>query len=215
MVSMNLVDGAGVAVRVTFPDVPGEAYRRMWEDRDCDPTVAEILKAESVLLFVHADTIRRPGWVVDEVKLAKEMGIEITKDEPVHWHPRFAPTQVQLVDVLQMMRQSPIDIGPRRLAIMLSAWDKVQDEELLPKEFLDAKMPLLSQYLRQAADGWIYRVYGVSAQGGDYDRAEDGAQKVPAADDIRKLDSASTRINLVGPGVETHDLTEPISWLMN
>ena len=30
LVSMNLLDKSGSAVRVTFPDVAGEAYRRMW-----------------------------------------------------------------------------------------------------------------------------------------------------------------------------------------
>jgi hypothetical protein len=57
---MNLLDGTGTQVRVTFPDVAGEAFRQIWEERDCDPTVAEILQAGEVLLFVHADTIRAP-----------------------------------------------------------------------------------------------------------------------------------------------------------
>lgn len=214
LVSMNLVDPNGTAVRVTFPDLPGESYRRMWEDRDCEPDVAEVLKAESVLLFVHADTIRAPSWVVDEVELSRLLGLEVVGDSPVSWHPRLAPTQVQLVDLLQMMRVQPLDVGPRRLAILLSAWDKAEAEGLSPAEYLEAKMPLLAQYLRQGADGWVCRVYGLSAQGGDYDPVEEDAKKVAAADALRNLDSASTRIKLNGPEGPTHDLTEPISWLI-
>ena len=44
LVSMNLKDTNGTPVCVTFPDVPGEAYRRMWVDRDCEPEIAEILE---------------------------------------------------------------------------------------------------------------------------------------------------------------------------
>ena len=97
---------------------------------------------------------------------------------------------------------------------MLSAWDKAQGEGLMPDAYLDAKLPLLSQYLKCAADLWEVMVYGLSAQGGDYDPVEDDAPRVPAAESLRSLDRPSTRIQLVGPGVQTHDLTEPLAWLM-
>ncbi|MFC0403113.1 TRAFAC clade GTPase domain-containing protein [Paraburkholderia rhizosphaerae] len=214
LVSINLMDPTGEAGRVTFPDVPGEAYRRMWEERDCEIEIGEILKTGGVLLFVHADTIRAPQWVVNEAELSKALGLEVPAGKPVPWHPRLAPTQVQLVDLLQMLRMSPLDVGPRRLAIMLSAWDKARGEGLAPDDYLKTKLPLLSQYLRRSADGWTYRVYGLSAQGGDYDPTEEGAKRVPEAEELRALDRASTRIQLVGPIPETHDLTEPIAWLM-
>src|SRR6266849_5109955 len=52
LVSMNLLDGSGNCVRLTFPDLSGESYRRMWEERTCDSTVAEILATgEGLLLF--------------------------------------------------------------------------------------------------------------------------------------------------------------------
>lgn len=41
LVSMNLKDAAETPVRITFPDVPGEAYRRMTEERDCEPEIAD------------------------------------------------------------------------------------------------------------------------------------------------------------------------------
>ncbi len=214
LVSINLLDVVGEAVRVTFPDVPGEAYRRMWEERDCEIEISDILKSGGVLLFVHADTIRAPQWVVDEVALSKALGLEVPVGQPAAWHPRLAPTQVQLVDLLQLLRRSPLDVGPRRLAIMLSAWDKARGEGLTPEGYLKEKLPLLSQYLRRRADDWTCRIYGLSAQGGDYDPVEERADRVPEAEELRALDCASKRIQLVGPVSETHDLTEPIAWLM-
>jgi hypothetical protein len=215
LVSMNFLDSANETVRVTFPDVPGEAYRRMWEERDCDENVAEILKAGGVLLFIHADTIRAPQWVVDEVMLSKQLGLNVPEGQSAPWHPRLAPTQVQLIDLLQLLRLPPLDVGPRRLAIMLSAWDKARGEGLTPEDYLHKKLPLLWQFLASNADGWTSRIYGISAQGGDYDATERGAPKAKEAEELRNLDRASTRIQLVGAGEETHDLTEPLAWLMS
>lgn len=215
LVSMNLLDAVNKnPVRVTFPDVPGEAYRRMWEDRDCEPEIAEILKAGGVLLFVHADTIRSPKWVVDEVALSKAVGLDVPEGDEVPWHPRLAPTQVQLVDLLQLLCAPPLNIGPRRLAIMLSAWDKASGEGLSPQAYLEEKLPLLAQYLCCRADGWVWRTYGLSAQGGDYDPAEPGVERKPEAETLRSLDRPSTRIQLLVGDIETHDLTEPLAWLM-
>jgi hypothetical protein len=84
---MSLQDNNGVPLTVTFPDVPGEAYRRMWEERDCSPEIAEILKSGGILLFIHADTIRPPKWVVDEVALSREAGLPMPDGQEVQWHP--------------------------------------------------------------------------------------------------------------------------------
>jgi hypothetical protein len=215
LVSMNLKDAEDRPVRVTFPDVPGEAYRRMWEDRECEREVAEVLKAGNVLLFVHADAIRPPKWVVDEVALSKAVGLEVPDAEKIPWHPRLAPTQVQLIGLLQLLRAPPLETGPRRLAIMLSAWDKAEGEELAPDAYLEAKLPLLAQYLRRGTDGWTYRIYGVSAQGGEYDAVDPAAMRKPEAEALRRLDRPSARIRVIGVGPETNDLTEPLAWLMD
>jgi|JI10StandDraft_1071094.scaffolds.fasta_scaffold19795_3 hypothetical protein len=215
LVSMNLKDASGEPVRITFPDVAGEAYRRMWEDRSCDQDVSDILRSGGVLLFIHADTIRPPQWTVDEIALSKKLGLSVPPGGEVPWHPRLAPTQVQIVGLLQLMRQAPLDVGPRKLAVMLSAWDKVSAEGMQPAAFVKAKMPLLSQYLRQNADSWDSRVYGLSAQGGDYDDTKEGAKPNAEAQTLRELDQPSKRIRLVEKRIVTQDLTEPLAWLMD
>jgi len=214
LVSMRLVNTAGTRVRLTFPDVSGEAFRQIWEERDCDVTVADMLRSGEVLLFVHADTIQAPRWVVEDTSLVRQLGLTTVEGEEVTWHPKLAPTQVQLVDLLQLLRKPPLDIGPRRLAVILSAWDKVIAEGMLPEELLEVKLPLLKQYLNQQSDGWVWTAYGLSAQGGDYDRLDPNTPLSSEAQAIRELDSASTRIRLVGNGRESHDLTEPLVWLL-
>lgn len=213
-VRMNLSDVAGNDLTVTFPDVPGEEYRKMWEEREIDPLVMETLSAKSVLLFVHADAINPPNWIADEVELYRQWNVPLTEGEPVPWHPLVAPTQVQLVEILQMLRSAPLDIGPRKLAIMLSVWDKAKGEGLAPNEFLMQTMPLLGQYLSCNADDWTTRIYGISAQGGEYDSIETDAQKSAEAEELRQRRQASSRVDVVSGEQHSHDLTEPLAWLM-
>lgn len=214
-VSMNLVDANDKKFRMTFPDVPGEAYQRMWETRECERETAKGLQAVGVLLFIHSDTIVPPHWVVDEAELSEAMGVEMEPEgEEVDWQPGFAPTQVKLVDILQMLQRGTLDVGPRRVAVMLSAWDKVEGKGINPKAFLDKKLPLLAQHLQQPSNGWTTQIYGVSAQGGDYVSAS-GEDAQASADALRSLETASERIKLVDDGGSvSHDLTEPIAWLV-
>lgn len=58
------------------------------------------------------------------------------------------------------------------------------------------------------------RVYGLSAQGGDFERdgvTDDEARNDKVAE-IRALDDASQRIRLMTPEL-SNDLAEPIAWL--
>lgn len=214
LVSINLKDQNNSQLRVTFPDIAGEEFCHMWEERECDYKVADFLKEGGVLLFIHADNIRAPKWVVDIAALSKELGLEIPENGPIPWHPKHAPTQVQIVGLLSLLREAPLDTGPRRLAVMLSAWDKARGEGLSPDKFLEEKLPLLYQYLRQDADKWEWCAYGVSAQGADYDKPD---SKTPTAETEKLLahDYPSTRIQLVSGLSESHDLTEPLEWLIS
>ena len=90
---------------------------------------------------------------------------------------------------------------------------------------MTAKLPLLAQYLEAERDGWRIRVYGVSAQGGDYDGNDANAEpaegeaskKKPRkgrdADRLREVDIPADRIRLVFGKRESNDLTEPLRWL--
>lgn len=212
LVSMVVQTQGGEPQTVTFPDVAGEAFSQMWEHRECDETVASWLKEPGVLLFIHADKITAPKWVIDEKLLLEDMGVEREEEQVIDWSPSMAPTQVQLTDLLQSMQSEPLDVGPRRLAIILSAWDKAAGRRLTPEEYLAKRMPLFSQFLAYGLDrDWEVRIYGVSAQGGDYDDEKSSLQE---AERLRKVDLPSKRIQVVYAGAESHDLTEPLQWLL-
>lgn len=214
-VSISVLDATNQPATITFPDVQGEAYQKMWEDRECDREVAETLMQGNVLLFIHAANIKAPHWVVDIATQTRALGLEVEDGEPVPWSPHLAPTQVQAVGLLALLAEGPLDSGPRRLAVMLSAWDKASGEGLSPSDFLREKLPLLHQYLATNPQQWNVRVYGVSAQGGDYDEVKAGAQPTKSAEELRELDQPSARIDLTDGASRSHDLTIPLAWLLS
>src|SRR5437763_74483 len=88
LVSMNLLDGSSFPLRLTFPDLSGESYRVMFEDRDCAPAVKEILaRGEGMLFFIHADRIRQPHLVVNMVSQSNALGSTIPTGQEIAWSP--------------------------------------------------------------------------------------------------------------------------------
>lgn len=225
-VKMNLKDAAGKVVQVAMPDAPGEDFRAMWEDRELGCVLGESLADGNIMLLVHGNRVKAPAWVIERAAQRKATGRQTAETLPKEWHPSLAPTQVQLVDLLQSISHAPVGRAGRKIVVMISAWDKVEGEKLTPDVFLREKLPLLAQYLEAARDDWTTRVYGVSAQGGEYDgnmanaQAVDGdASKKPTngrdAERLREVDIPANRIRLVFAERESNDLTEPLQWLMH
>lgn len=218
VVSLNLLDAARQPVEIIFPDVAGETFSRMWEQRECAPEIAEMLQHGNVLLFINARRIETPRWVLDATTEAEALGEAGTPDEdsPIAWSPALAPTQVQLVSLLSSLAEPPLFNGPRRLCVMLSAWDKAKGERLSPNEFVAKKLPLLHQFLLTNRAMWDWRIFGVSAQGGDYDSMKNGSAPKQEAEHLRSVDVPANRILLTEDGTsESHDLTAPLTWLMS
>ena len=201
-------------IQVNFPDVAGETYRDMWENRTCSPEIVKMLRSDSVLLFINADTIQRPRWVVDEVNLMSNMGLKPEDGQDVPWEPQMSPTQVQIVDLLQLLTEDPFDVGPRKLTVLLSAWDCVEAEALTPAEYLDQHLPLLRQFISSKQAQWATVVCGVSAQGGVYDDPDKPETVSADAERLREMDEPSQRIKLIFESDETEDLTLPFVGLV-
>jgi hypothetical protein len=213
-VTMQLKDAVGQKVQVSFPDLPGEDFARMWERRELDKGMLETLKAPALVLLVNGDTIKMPAWVVDRMAMSKRLGIGVPEVEPTDWSADLAPTQVKIVDLLQMLMSGDLDIGGRRLALLISAWDKVEGDGLTPAEILESKLPLLHQYLRHGRDPWTWHVWGLSAQGGVYEDPEKN-ESFPETDKLRDLERPSDRIKVVDGLADSSDITKPLEWLIS
>lgn len=204
-VSMNLRDGDH-QVTVTFPDLSGEIWNAMWEFRTCPQAIASLAAScDGILLFIHADTIRLPIPVVEASAQARILGEEPSAGPEAPWSPSSAPTQVVLADILQLL-SSVRAAGPRRLTVILSAWDLAEPEAKTPTAFFAEHLPMLDQYLKSSADYAAWNVFGVSAQGGDLDSDRTS---------LLAKDRPSQRIKVVEGETESHDLTRPVKWLMD
>jgi hypothetical protein len=213
-VTMRLKDGDGQRVEVSFPDLPGEDFSRMWERRELDKGMLETLTAPSLVLLINGDTIKMPAWLVDWTTLQRKLGIVPPEKEPIEWSADLAPTQVRIVDLLQMLMSGELNIGGRRLALLISAWDKVEGEGQTPAEILESKLPLLSQYLRSGRDPWTWQVWGLSAQGGVYEDPEKD-ESFAETDSLRELERPSDRIKVVDGDTVISDITKPLKWLID
>lgn len=213
VVSMRLKTAQGRSVEVSFPDMPGEDFSGMWEKREVDQAIVGTLEAAAIVLIINGDTIKFPAWIVEQMAIAKGVGIDPAEADLVDWSPHLAPTQVQVVELLQFLMTGDLFVGPRRLAVLLSAWDEVEGDGLSPEEILSTKLPLLDQYLRNGRDPWTWRVWGVSAQGGVYED-QDKDEQLEATAALRDLDRPSDRIKVVDEKTESTDITLPLEWLI-
>jgi energy-coupling factor transporter ATP-binding protein EcfA2 len=210
--SLAKPDGTPIGT-VVLPDLSGESFSAQWEQRQCAEATARMLSAScGVLLMIHPLQIQQPvrirdrHAVVDTVAASsdKQSRGGTTAKTRKEWLPSMAGTDVQLVDLLQcMLVQRDSNTAPLRLALAISAWDLVKD--LQPHDWVQQRLPLFHQYLASNQDLFVVQVYGISAQGGDYDHvAEELLGKVLPSD----------RITIEGPDCHPHDLTAPLKWLL-
>lgn len=213
VVSMKLTDSEGRSFEVSFPDMPGEDFSGMWEKRELDEDMSRMLLAPAIVLVVNGDTIKFPAWIVEQMHLAKTVGLQQEQADTIEWSAALAPTQVQLVALLQFLMLGVLDVGPRRLAVLISAWDEVEGDGMEPEQVLAKKLPLLDQYLRNGRDPWSWRVWGISAQGGVYED-QDKEEHLDATRELREIARPSDRIKVVDGTSVSSDITLPFAWLI-
>jgi hypothetical protein len=203
-------------VHLTFPDISGETFKQQWATRQLTASYQECIKtADGGLLFVHPKVMVEPLRISQIRKLAdlvksdeEETSVEAKTPKPptTPWDIEKAPTQVQLVELLQFLTSNQFFKPPFKLAIVVSAWDEIAASKLKPSAWLNQQLPLLDQYLASHKDKFHVSFFGISAQGGKYE----GKDLVA----MQKKNPAE-RVQVVGEGIENeHDITEPLLWLM-
>lgn len=216
-------------VDLTLPDVSGETFRDQWEHRRTTKIFDDLAReSDGVLLFVHPETIK-DGIRINSVKEVAEVledEAEVEKDDfkegdttsknedliesntAVDWHPSFAPTQVKLVEVLQLLLREPHVYPIQRIALIVSAWDLVKSQYASPREWITKRLPLLNQFLLSNHDRVSVKFFGISAQGGSL--GADNSAMLSKGRQSERIDVATDK-----PGeYHEHDITAPVKWLM-
>lgn len=206
-----------------FPDMAGESFERQWRDREWTKEYDDLAReASGILLFVHPDKIMEPLGISSVTELESkisegndppnvdksgDISVKTAEPEPEPWSFDLVPTGVQLVELLQFFTTQPHIYPLSRIAVIISAWDKVSDVYTDPNKWLSASIPLLDQFLQARRKHLPFRVYGLSALGGDIDNEEQRAH-------MQNHNQPSERITIVGEDCIPHDITAPIKWLM-
>ncbi|MDX6768768.1 MAG: hypothetical protein SF051_04500 [Elusimicrobiota bacterium] len=208
---------------IVFPDVSGELYRdEILKGRICSPaSYALFQKASNILLFVNPNRIQGPDRI-DEVgskgssstpkssslaeldALLAPSANAATESTPIPWEPDLVPTQVKMVELLQLI--ASICENKFGIAVVVSAWDRIP-QPCTPSEWLRKELPLLHQFLMANSGEYRCKFFGVSAFGGDPEK------------DVSALGRKHTRpsdriIVHEDHGTPHHDITAPIRWLI-
>lgn len=202
---------SGEIGELSFPDLAGEAFDRQVEDRRVTSRYRiNFDEDDGILFFIKVDRVDEEMSIAEMNELVG-MSAEDDDDQDavvdpddVEWTPEYTLTQARIVQVLLDLFDHPFAVRPRRLAVMLSAWD-VLHEPPEPEVWLALNMPLVHQFLTCNQLMLETRVYGVSAQGLDLEKGD--RSKMPHI-------AASKRIIMVGNGAGAHDLTAPLIWMM-
>lgn len=205
-IELKLTDGND-KILLMIPDFSGETWSQLWSERHCKKSVADLIEeVESVLFFIHCDTIKKPISIMELTRQQGAIGDISTASEFEMWEPdKHSATQTMVIDLLQTIAGKNKGKSAKRLAVILSAWDTAKDLECKPVDFMMDHMPLLHQYLNSGFDFPQWTVYGVSAQGGDL------KTKAKELSDFKK---PGERVMIVGNEDFRHDLTMPVKQLL-
>ena len=227
-------DGPESGAELVVPDCSGERWwdvydkrrwRRTWENHVSDPV--------GVLVFYRAQSkFNVPA--LDWISCARLLGCSPTEapsrltqpkpdDEATPTDPavggqavgaRETPTQVVLVDLIQLLVRAASRNGNRRvrLAMAVSAWDRVpkEMEDAGPMAYIEREMPLLAQFLDDPPGVEAACAFGVSVAGGDLRHDPEFRKEF--------LTDPHGHGYVVADGIagasRSSDITLPIAWLM-
>lgn len=209
--SLSLVVGPDRVPRLLrIPDTSGETWDAALTDRrwpvDLDARVRE---AATVMLFTHPKVDFEAGTTIVEANAA-DAALRDTTDlspppVPQAGGPDIrAPTQVELVDLLQMLREQR---GPRptRACLVVSAYDLISPQ-IPPGVWVRRNCPLFAQYV-DVNRGWLdVAIYGVSAQGGRFDDEE-------VRDSLTTQDAVDRAFVLADDGSAV-SVDDPVLWAL-
>jgi hypothetical protein len=202
------LDYDGREFMVSLPDISGEICNRAWELRLWPELFDGVIKAAAgILVFVHGKKLTKGHTLTRKVRemirLTNEAGGAAAS--PIPFDPLKAPTEVQLVDVLQMV-DSRSGAQTRPLGIIISAWDEAaRNEGERPLLWLARNTPFLSAFLKNRAGGSPVRGYGISALGGPLESMRARAHEFDRPTDRILVEEED--------GAVHHDISAPIKWI--
>lgn len=209
-VTIHLKDAtSGKEFDLRIPDIAGESFTTQFADRVWERQYkASIVGSSGIILFINPTKITTHVLIDDMAPVLREFQDE-EKSEIVEFDIEKTPTQVMLVDILDAHLEE-LSKEVYSVAIVLSAWDKILKEEikLTPEKWIETNLPLLYQFLICNFEKITFKVFGISAQGGDLTTEE-------SVNELQQHLEPANKI-IVEENDSTHkNICAPIEWLVN
>lgn len=204
-----------------IPDLSGETFGEIWTQRHWTQQFQALIDDSSgALLFIHPEKIE-DGETLQDVQALQAQILQaeaagqpepppVEKTTPAPFDVAKVPTQIQLIDSLQLIAETGKLNEPFRLGLVVSAWDSVlatpTQATAKPESWLKSRMPALVSYLVNNPEIFDFKIFGVSAQGVDYDKLPPDFEKTPPHE----------RCRVAADGiVDPTDVTTPVQWLIH
>lgn len=227
--SMNLKDSSnGEKFTINIPDIKGETFRDQFSTREWSDEYKKIIDDVNglVLFITPKDKNARPQLLRDAIRaerdLHKALKVANTIIEPskvmevteqsykenkfIAYSHEHTPSQVKLVDFLQMLHYQKNFDNAVKLSVVVSAWDTIPETTITPEDWVKNHLPLLHQYISCNDDLYDPKYFGVSAQGGDYDLEQD----MDILYEIKPIDRVKVKVN----NEIKKDISLPITWII-
>ncbi len=136
----------GKVLGLSCPDLSGERFDQQFEERHCSNDFAELVaKSTGCLFFIHAGQVTKSFSIAAAEGTIRILDSQshvtgLDKDQrasekPVPWERKMAGTQVKAIELLQFIDYLRTSAEPFRIAIVLSAWDLVENQHQTPLSF--------------------------------------------------------------------------------
>lgn len=159
------------------PDISGEVFRDLINDRRITQEIADRIRESDCLLFFI--NYKNMSWekripLQKEDTSKKNIGTNKIEALDLNLEDKREANQSEIVELLQTL----LDLKLNRpyIRFVLSAWDKVEDEkgtDILPSKFVEEMFPFLYQFVETNSKYLKVEYWGVSAQGGDFQNPRD------------------------------------------
>jgi hypothetical protein len=203
---------------LTIPDLSGESFDEIWVYRHWTPLFQTLLDGSGgALLFMHPEKIEDGVTLQDVQELQAQIqhaeppgqpeAPAAEKPKPTLFDIAKVPTQIKLIDSLQLIAETGKLNQPFRLGVVVSAWDSVLATQAaaMPGSWLKSRMPALVSYLANNPELFDFKIFGVSAQGVDYGKLTPEFENTPP----------HARCRVAADGIaNSTDVTTPVQWLI-
>jgi len=217
--ALSLTTGAQ-DVYLVIPDISGESWEHTLSDRGWTTDMdSRVVDAVGFVLFVHSDQMDTQPTIAEvkagvaaligdepEAETSDTAGTEPTSGDGnigIEDLVRARATQVSVVDLLQLL--SSRHTLPIRASLIISAWDRVPDGQT-PEGWVSENLPLVQQFIETNTSWLELKVWGVSAQGGDFENAASRQELLPQD----AVDRSITR----APNGDDCAIEDPVAWVL-